>query len=365
MSGRAGSLIDAPSKPLRSISAVICTFNRAGLLQQTLCALRSCTPPSDCDVEIIVVDNNSTDETPAVVRRLADDPGFPVRYASEPRQGKSFALNRALGVARGDVIALTDDDVLPADDWLINIAHRFRSEQIVFAFGKVLPRWSVLPPPELLTRRARDLWGPLALVDYGDEPIRYTPAGFRTLRLPIGANLAVRRDALERVGGWRTDLGRVDNSPVCGEDRELCVRLFRAGLYEGIYDPCISVHHHVPRTRLTRRYFRRWFYWHGRTMARMADSFFVDLDLTRVPHIAGVPRFVYRELLHQFGRWGLSLVRRDRFDAMAHELLLLQYVGFIVECRRPYRLRPDCRELYAQTGGARSSELPREVPWRS
>jgi glycosyltransferase involved in cell wall biosynthesis len=365
MSEHAGSSIDTPPGPVRSISAVICTFNRSGLLEQTLSALRRCTPPAGCDVEIIVVDNNSTDETPAVVRRMANGTGFPVRYASEQRQGKSYALNRALGLVRGDVIALTDDDVLPAADWLTSIADRFRSEPIVFAFGKVLPRWSVLPPPELLTRRARDLWGPLALVDYGDEPIRYTPAGFRTLRLPIGANLAVRHDALERVGGWRTDLGRVDNSPVCGEDRELCVRLFRAGLYEGMYDPRISVHHHVPRTRLTRRYFRRWFYWHGRTMARMADSFFVDLDLTRVPHIAGVPRFIYRELLRQFGRWGLSLVRRDRFDAMAQELLLLQYAGFLVECRRPYRTRPDSRELSAQTGGAPSSELPREVPWRS
>jgi glycosyltransferase involved in cell wall biosynthesis len=349
--------------PVRSISVVICTFNRAALLQQTLSTLRGCTAPSDCDLEILVVDNNSTDETPTVLRRMADAPGYPVRYAAEQRQGKSFALNRAFTLARGDVIALTDDDVLPANAWLTTIADRFRSEPIVFAFGKVLPRWSVLPPPELLTHRARDLWGPLALVDYGDEPIRYTPSGFRSLRLPIGANLAVRRDALERVGGWRTDLGRVDNSLVCGEDRELCVRLFRAGLYEGMYDPRISVHHHVPRARLTRRYFRRWFYWHGRTMARMADSFFVDLDLTRVPHIAGVPRFVYRELLRQFGRWGLSLARRDRFDAMAQELLLLQYVGFLVECRRPYVMRPDSRELSAKTGGARSSDLPGEVPW--
>jgi glycosyltransferase involved in cell wall biosynthesis len=364
MSARTGSSISTPPQPVRSISTVICTFNRAGLLQQALSAVRSCTPPSDCDVEIIIVDNNSTDETPVVVRRLADEPGFPVRYTSEPRQGKSYALNRALGLARGDLIALTDDDVLPADDWLTNIADRFRSEQIVFAFGKVLPRWSVLPPPELLTHRARDLWGPLALVDYGDEPIRYTPSGFRRLRLPIGANLAVRRDALERVGGWRTDLGRVDNTPICGEDRELCVRLFRAGLYEGIYDPRISVHHHVPRTRLTRRYFRHWYYWHGRTMARMADSFFVDLDLTHVPRIAGVPRFIYRELVRQFTRCGLSLVRRDKFDAMAQELLLLQYVGFLVECRRPYRMPPNAPALSAQHDAARSSELPREVQWR-
>jgi glycosyltransferase involved in cell wall biosynthesis len=336
MSTPPGNAIVAPAA-VHSISVVICTFNRAGLLQQTLSAVRECAAPSRCDVEIVVIDNNSTDDTPEVVRRAAGSPGYPIRYAAERKQGKSFALNRALSLARGEVIALTDDDVLPARDWLTLIAARLRSEPIAFAFGKVLPRWAVLPPPELLTFRARSLWGPLALIDYGDESIRYTPAAFRTLRMPIGANLAVRRDALDRVGPWRTDLGRVDNSPVCGEDRELCVRLFRARLYDGVYDPRITVQHYVPETRLGRRYFRRWFYWHGRTMARMADSFFVDLDLREVPHIARVPRFIYRELTRQVKRWLLSLCRRDAFNSLTEELQLLQYFGFVAECWHPYR----------------------------
>jgi GT2 family glycosyltransferase len=162
-------------------------------------------------------------------------------------------------------------------------------------FGKVLPRWEVPPPPELLTTAARDVWGPLALVDYGDDCVEYDAGSFRTRRLPIGANLAVRRDALVRIGGWRTDLGKVNNSLIAGEDHELCVRLFRAGLYAGIYDPAVFVRHYVPASRLTRRYFRRWFYWHGRTLARMPGDIYLDLDLARVPRLWGIPRFVYRQ----------------------------------------------------------------------
>ena len=104
------------------------------------------------------------------------------------------------------------------------------ADGVVFVFGKVLPRWGVTPPPEMVTVRARDIWGPLALVDYGDETIQYDAAAFGTQRLPVGANLAIRRDAIERVGGWRTDLGKVDNTLIAGEDHELCVRLYRRRL---------------------------------------------------------------------------------------------------------------------------------------
>jgi cellulose synthase/poly-beta-1,6-N-acetylglucosamine synthase-like glycosyltransferase len=249
----------------------------------------------------------------------------------ERRQGKSYALNRGLAMIRGDVVALTDDDVLPAQDWLLRIVERFRAGEIVFVFGKVLPRWEVPPPPELLSTKARDIWGPLALIDYGDEPTDYGAESFAEKRLPIGANLAVRRDALEHIGGWRTDLGKVDNSLIAGEDHELCVRLFRAGLYTGLYDPAVVVRHFVPASRLTRRYFRRWFYWHGRTMARMAGSIYIDLDLARVPYVGGVPRFLYRELLAQVFRWFRRLGHHDGLSVLIEEVTLLEYVGFFAE----------------------------------
>ena len=321
-------------RPADSVSVLICTYNRAPLLEQTLSALGRTARPDGCDIEVIVVDNNSSDDTANAVQHAAASGPFPIRYVREGQQGKSFALNTGLSVAQGDIVALTDDDVLPEPDWLVRMVADFRAEDVVFVFGKVLPRWEVPPPPELLTRRARDIWGPLALVDYGDQPIRYDAASFGRSRLPVGANLAIRRDAIDRVGGWRTDLGKVNNTLIAGEDHELCVRLYRAGLYSGIYDPTVAVRHLVPASRLTRDYFRRWFYWHGRTMARMADAIYLDLDLASVPSVAGVPRFVYREFLQQIGRWLARAGRADALALLVEEVRLIEYLGIFSEAWR-------------------------------
>jgi glycosyltransferase involved in cell wall biosynthesis len=334
-----------------SLSVLICTYNRASLLEETLGALAHATVPAACRVEIIVVDNNSSDSTPDVVRRAAQAGPLPVLYAMEQQQGKSFALNSGSRLATGDVIALTDDDVLPAADWLVRIVENFRRHDVAFVFGKVRPRWEIPPPPEMLTRRARDLWGPLALIDYGDAVVRYDAASFGTNRLPVGANLALRRHAIEQIGGWRTDLGKVDNSMIAGEDRELCVRLHGAGLYSGIYDPSVDVQHFVPASRLTRKYFRRWFYWHGRTMARMADSVYLEIDLRRVPSVFGVPRFVYREFLQQVGRWLRRAGRADALELLAEELMLIEYLGFFAEL---WQSRPWARRLYQRAGKSKA-----------
>ena len=315
----------------KSVSVLICTYNRARLLEQTLAALSAAASPPGCEVDVVVIDNNSTDDTASVIARASHQSRWPIRSALERSQGKSFALNRGLTLARGDILALTDDDVLPADDWLVRMVDRFRTPDIVFVFGKVLPRWEVPPPPELLTTVARDIWGPLALVDYGDDVVRYDAESFGVRRLPIGANLAIRRDAIERVGGWRTDLGKVDNSLIAGEDHELCVRLYRSGLYTGIYDPNVAVRHFVPASRLQRAYFRRWFYWHGRTIARMDDAVYLELDLGRVPRIARVPRFVYRELLQQTRRWLGRAGRTDGLALLIEELKLVEYLGMLAE----------------------------------
>ena len=313
-----------------SVSILICTFNRASFLAETLTSLADLHVPRECTVELAIVDNNSTDSTRRVVAAAAARSRFPIRYLFEPRQGKSFALNTGLAHATGDVLALTDDDVVPDPDWLTGIVDVFRNHDVTFAFGKVLPRWGCLPPPELLTRRAHDIWGPLAIVDYGDEVAIYSREAAGQ-RLPIGANLAFARAALITVGGWRTDLGKVDNTLISGEDHEVFFRLRRADLYRGLYDPRIVVRHHVPPSRLTRRYFRRWFYWHGRTLARMACEIYAPIDLNRAPHIARVPRFLYRQALQQGCRWLRAVARRDGLDVLIEEMKAIEYLGFFTE----------------------------------
>jgi glycosyltransferase involved in cell wall biosynthesis len=276
------------------------------------------------------VDNNSTDSTAQVVATAAEMSPIQVIYVFEPRQGKSFALNAGLARATGDVLALTDDDVLPDAGWLEGIVRAFRTHDITFAFGKVLPRWGCLPPPELLTERAHDIWGPLAIVDYGDTPAVYTQDSMGQ-KLPVGANLALSRAALQTIGGWRTDLGKVNNTLISGEDHEIFFRLRRENLYRGVYDPAIVVLHYVPASRLTRRYFRRWFYWHGKTMARMANEIYAPLDLSTVPHIARVPRFFYRQASQQFWKWFRLLGHSNALEVLIEELQSIEYIGFFTE----------------------------------
>ena len=329
-----------------SASVIVCTYNRATLLREALASFATMTLPAECEVEIIVVDNNSTDSTPNVIAEAARR--SPVRIVSlhETSQGKSFALNRGFQAARGDIVALTDDDVWPDREWLRRIVDRFRERDITFVFGKVLPRWGALPPPELLTLQAQSIWGPLALVDYGDEPADYEPE-HPGQRLPIGANLAFARHALLTVGGWRTDLGKVNNTLTSGEDHEIFCRLRRFNLYSGFYDPAIIVRHYVPARRLTRRYFRQWFYWSGKTHALMLDDLYPQIDMARVTRIGGLPRFLWRQSLQQFGRWlRTRQPGTPALQALTEELRLLQYCGLIAGCfsmPRPADSRPGWR----------------------
>jgi glycosyltransferase involved in cell wall biosynthesis len=316
---------------VNGVSVLICTYNRAALLREMLAATQALTPPAHCDVEILVVNNNSTDDTAAVIAEARDHGPFRVVGIDETRQGKGFALNTGFARASGDVIALTDDDVLPSADWLARIVDDFRERDVTFVFGKVLPRWSCLPPPHLLTVEAQHIWGPLAIVDYGDAPMEYLPESTNQ-RLPVGANLAFSRAAIEAIGGWRSDLGKVDNTLLSGEDHEIFMRLGRFDLYRGYYDPAVTVLHYVPAERLTRRYFRRWFYWHGKTKARMLPELYPELDMSRVPRVGGVPRFLFRQAAQQAGRWISRLGSHDALSLLSEELHTLEYAGLFAQC---------------------------------
>jgi glycosyltransferase involved in cell wall biosynthesis len=122
-----------------SASILICTYNRAPLLREALNSIASMTTPHGCDVEIVVVDNNSSDATAQVIADVAGRSPYRIVGLHERAQGKSFALNTGLAAARGDIIALTDDDVWPDREWLTRIVARFRERDVSFVCGKVLP----------------------------------------------------------------------------------------------------------------------------------------------------------------------------------------------------------------------------------
>ena len=139
-----------------SVSVVIGTYNRAHLLAGTLGALAAQEVPPSLDWEIVVVDNNSTDSTAQAVAAFAPTTTVPVRYVFEPRQGISHARNRGIREAQGSILAFTDDDVLPAPDWISAVASAMERWDAHGVGGRILPRWET-ERPRWLTENRRPL----------------------------------------------------------------------------------------------------------------------------------------------------------------------------------------------------------------
>ncbi|MGH7215022.1 MAG: glycosyltransferase family 2 protein, partial [Tepidisphaeraceae bacterium] len=180
-------------RPVR-VSIIICTYNRAESLSRTLDALSAVQVPATLRAEVIVVDNGSTDATPAIVRSCRMLDGAAPHYISEPRRGQCFARNRGLAQAGGDVIIFIDDDVRPTPGWLAALCRPLvegRADAVVGAMelGPELERpWM---------KAFHRVW--LTSTEHlrADEP----PPNM------VGANMAFARRVLARVPQFDTDLG--------------------------------------------------------------------------------------------------------------------------------------------------------------
>jgi glycosyltransferase involved in cell wall biosynthesis len=308
-------------------SVVIATYNRARDLEATLASLARLSVRDDW--EVIVVDNNSSDDTRQVVEGSA--PAFPVelRYLHEPRQGRSPALNSGILAARGEIIATTDDDVRVDPAWLEHAAAALDGVGCDYVGGRVLPIWGG-PRPKWLSNQPGKQWAVLALLDYGQRPIEFGK------HVPLGVNMAFRRRAFDRAGLFDADTGRRAGTLLGQEVREWCIRARAAGL-KGFYIPEMYVHHLIPASRLRKAYFRRWFFWRGISRAQLYERFGLDmmspeettLDYSRVPHILGVPRFMYRQCLEQLAAWVSKTARGRARDAFEHELWLCFFAGVV------------------------------------
>ncbi len=258
------------------ISVVIATYNRAPLLAECLDHLsRQPFQPHD---EVVVIDNGSIDETPRVVLGAQRSFPVPVRLVFEPAPGKSNAVAAGLVVARGDVLAFTDDDVDVEAGWIDQIRRVMSDPGIALAGGPVTPRWEV-PPPGWLRAAAGEygrLAAPLGLLNYGTESF---PLGPRTA---LGANLVVRTEVLDKLGGYAPHLGKLRGTLLSGEDHELCRRVQRAG-FRAVYWPELRVTHWVPASRMRARYAMSWFYWSGITHATLDGDAPPARSLLRVP----------------------------------------------------------------------------------
>jgi glucosyl-dolichyl phosphate glucuronosyltransferase len=180
-----------------------------------------------------------------VVADFARKAPFNVRRIFEPRQGSSFARNRAAREAFGELIFFIDDDVIVEPDWASQMQAEINRRALDVACGVVLARWQAPPPAWLGVA----VYGPLAIHPQGAPPPERLSQFF-------SANAGLRRECFERFGFFREDLGVVGDNPMSGEDTELFARIINGGGRIGIANRAI-VHHLIGPERMTRAYFRR------------------------------------------------------------------------------------------------------------
>lgn len=219
------------------VSIIICTRNRASFLRETLCSLRSVRVPADWQVELLIVDNGSTDDTANVIQS-ADLAPFELQVLEEPRRGVSNAKNFALRHARGEVVLFTDDDVRLPADWLVGMAEPIRSGAADAVAGTV-----VLAPHLRRPWQEEDPWltTPLATTAVldADDPMRL-----------VGANMAIRRSVFDVVPGFDPELGP-GSARGLGEET-LLTHQIRACGFRVVSAFDVEVEHHCAEERLTR-----------------------------------------------------------------------------------------------------------------
>jgi glycosyltransferase involved in cell wall biosynthesis len=296
-----------------NLSVVVCTRNRAESLRRMLRSLSEVGVPPDLQWEVLVVDNNSADDTKRIVELASEK--LPCRYLFESRQGKSFALNTAIRQSRGDIIAFTDDDAVVNKGWLTAVWRAFSEHDCIGLGGRVLPVWNTPQPSWYSKSEPYRLMAVIVEYDGGD-------VSADVLTPPFGANMAFRRIAFAKYGMFRTDLAGEDL--MRGEDTEFCRRVMGRG-ERLIYIPDALLFHPVEEYRLTKRYFQSWYYDYGRMIVRR------DASMKDTVCWFGVPRYVFRELACAVFRFSTSFNSKKRFF---HKLECYQLLGQIAEARR-------------------------------
>jgi glycosyltransferase involved in cell wall biosynthesis len=246
-------------KQTPSVSVVIPVLNGANTIANTLWALvRQARGPAK--TEIIVVDNGSTDNTREVVRQ------FDVRLLNETTRGPSAARNRGLHAASGDVILYTDADTLPTRSWLAELIDAFHDPGTVIAGGRVLGY-----PPKTAAERFMATYG-----IWEPENNIFRP----TFPFVPSLNLAVRRDAALKIGGWDEDM-------FTGEDVDFSYRILEQFAGAIAYrEHAILFHQHRQTADELRK--QAWTYGEGGAQMYLKYPETVNWDFSKTMHVCGL-----------------------------------------------------------------------------
>ena len=234
---------------INMLSIIICTYNRAKYIGPLLDSISKNDYPTS-DYEIILVDNNCTDNTRGVCEQfVATHPEIRLRYVVETEQGLSAARNKGVKEAKGEVIIYVDDDALVDTDYIRIYAEHFAAHpETMAAGGPIEPLYETQEPSWMspYTKALLTAW-----MNYGDK-VREYPNG----RYPGGGNAAYRKTVFDQVGLFNTELGRKGSALLASEEKDIFDKMKALGMLV-LYLPTPVLHHIIPQAKLEEDYFNR------------------------------------------------------------------------------------------------------------
>ena len=262
----------------KPLTILVCTHNRADLLRGALESLEGQNLSGE-QFEVLVVDNASTDHTPAVVAEVGARGRIDIRCLHEAQLGLDAARNRGVKEAGGEIIAFLDDDARARSDWAEEVLAGFARHDASVLGGRVDLIWDVPRPAwfsDVLLRY-------LIHCDYGPEVVAVASPPWL-----YGTNVAFRKSLFEEIGLFRLDLDRKGASLMGGGDTEFFERAHARG-HRLLYLPSLVVRHLVPTFRLTRAFFRERLFYSGYTRAALGTERAFRIALNCILFTVGSP----------------------------------------------------------------------------
>lgn len=235
------------------LTIIICTRNRADEVNDCLVLVTKQAKLFN-DIEVVVVDNGSADNTKDVVKNISGEFDFIIRYIYEPIFGLCQARNRGREIAGGKVLAYIDDDVRIGNEWIAQIRQHFIEKRSDCLGGKVCVRLGGKMP----LKSSPELHWFFGETDYGDQTREYRESD--RVPYPVGCNMAFTTDVFDAVGGFNTNLKLYF-------DETDFFRRVKQKKFKMLYVPEVKVEQFIPADRLKRRELRKKTYLLGKGAA--------------------------------------------------------------------------------------------------
>lgn len=321
-----------------NLSVIICTRNRAKQLATIIQCLGAQRDINGLNWEIVIVDNNSTDNTKEIAYAFSEGSNLKINYVFEPKTGSSFARNTGITVAKGSLLLFLDDDVLVPKEFISNALMGVQEFDEFHIYGfRVLPDWHEITkkPVWLVFNRPLNLIQSfLPVHDLGVEPLQYPN---RITRNPISAGFLAKKEVFEKLGTFREDLG-VNQSGQCEDTEFFWFSLINR--YKILYWPYATLYHTVNPNRLSIKYLHKWYFNLGKSLYLVKNTGRI-YNLRKRPlvgiegYIANKMPKVFRKVLLEVKIFKVSIFLWLKFIFL---ILLLPFSVILLFINRPFYL---------------------------